>query len=68
MIDDDDVGFALLAWPVVGPISLVLGIVVIGILWAVSCENENECARRACVHGRGKVVDNECLCVERAAP
>jgi len=64
MIDDDDVSFTILAWPVVGPVSLVLGIFVVGIMWAVSCQNSNECSKRVCAHGHGKVVDNECLCVE----
>ncbi len=64
MIDDDDVTHMLLAWPVLGPVSLVIGIVVVGIMAAVSCENEEECARQKCAHGHGKVVDNECLCVE----
>jgi hypothetical protein len=64
MIDNDDVEFAILAWPAVGPWSLALGIVVIGFMAFVACENEEECAQRECGKDtKAMIVNNECVCV-----
>lgn len=69
MIDDDDVTQLILAWPVFGPVSLVLGIVVVAIVWHVACDNEAECEAKSCPRGgHAKLLDGECVCAERPVP
>lgn len=64
MIDDDDAGFVALAWPVMGPISLVLGILVVSFLFYRACENDKGCTARACPAGQSaRLLEGECLCV-----
>jgi hypothetical protein len=68
MIDNDDVEFAVLAWPVMGPWSLVIGIVVIGVMAFIACGNEEECSKRECgKDAKAMIVNDECVCVGKPA-
>lgn len=66
MIDGDDADFALLAsmssGGIIGVIMLVLAIV----FYVMAAQNETDCESRKCQTGSGKLVDGECLCVEKA--
>jgi hypothetical protein len=67
MIDWDDVDFGILGLPVVGVISGIIAVVVIGFLiWAAN-DNEKECQKRECPAGQEvRLMDNDCLCVSKA--
>jgi hypothetical protein len=66
VIDDDDVTTAALAWPVMGPISLVLGILVIAFFAYQACENTETCEARECPAGQSaRLLEGECLCVAK---
>jgi hypothetical protein len=66
MIDDNDVEIAILFWPSGGWIGFFLGIIVIGILAFVACQNDQECEAKSCPNGGvARLMDHECVCVER---
>lgn len=66
MIDGDDVDDAIMlslftpGW--MGAAFVVLALV----FWFVASRNADECAQKACSLGKPKLVEHECLCVERA--
>jgi hypothetical protein len=68
MIDDDDVDFAVLAWPSGGWVLAIIGAIVIIALLVVVERNKEECAAKHCDRGNPMLIKHECLCVEKAAP
>ncbi len=62
MIDDDDSLMFLLAWPVLGPVTLILCVVGFLYLCYAAAENERGCEARACEYGRSRLLDGECVC------
>lgn len=64
MIDDDDAWLALIVWPVLGPVSLIVGIIVCSFLFYRACENDKACTARECPTGQSaRLLEGECLCV-----
>lgn len=67
MLDDDDVEFTALAFPVTGPISFVLFLITIIIMLVVVSHNKDECAAMHCDNGgQAQLLNHQCLCVEKA--
>lgn len=66
MIDDDDVWFFALAWPIVGPVTAIIFVLVVCFLACESEESKAECAAKVCASGSPKVIKGDCLCVEMA--
>ena len=56
----------LLAAPA-GWLGLVF-IVVALILYAVASDNADDCSAMKCTHGRARLLDHECVCVETPKP
>jgi hypothetical protein len=65
MIDDDDVDFAILAWPTGGWLAFVIGLVVVVVLSIIAHYNTETCEAKTCVHGKGALVNHECVCLEK---
>lgn len=65
MLDDDDLDFAILAWPSGKWIVTIVGIVAIILLFMIVRGNRAECESKHCDHGVGRLINNECLCVEK---
>lgn len=63
MIDDDDVTFAILAWPAIGPISAVLFVALVLFLAYQASENERECQAKVCDRGAAQLLEGNCVCV-----
>ncbi len=68
MLDDDDLDFAILAWPSGGWILGILGVIVIVVMAIIVSGNKDECAKRHCERGTPILAHHECLCVEKATP
>jgi hypothetical protein len=66
MIDDDDVMLAALGLPIIGPISGIVFVIVVGLLSFYACENGEECGKKHCEHGKAELMHNQCLCVMEA--
>lgn len=66
MLDNDDLDFAILAWPSEGWVIGILGVIVILILAAVVASNEDTCAKKHCERGNPVLMKHGCLCVEKA--
>lgn len=68
MIDSDDGDFfALGALASTGVAAIVFAVFAI-VFYVVGAQNERECEARTCpqAHQESKLLDHECLCVERA--
>jgi hypothetical protein len=66
MLDDDDVEFVALAWSGGGWVIGVLGIIVLVIMMVIVSGNKDDCAKLSCPHGSPKLMEHECLCVDKA--
>lgn len=65
MLDDDDIDFAILAWPDGGWILFVIGVIAIIVMAVIVDGNKKECAAKHCEHGVGMLANHECVCVEK---
>lgn len=64
MIDFDDVSWFGALFPVIGPITAVLGIVGLIAFGVIAYQNDKECRTRACPEATApRLMDSECLCV-----
>lgn len=70
MIDDDDVSFAILAWPSGGGwIGFLLFALLIGGLAYFACQNNQECEAKTCpAGGHPMLIKHECVCVGKPVP
>lgn len=67
MLDDDDVDDFWLAMLFSPPGWLGLVLCVLFILVAVQvCSNKDECARKRCDRGKPVLMENDCMCMDRA--
>lgn len=66
MLDDNDLEFTALAWPNGGWILGILGVAVVVIMAIIVSGNHEECAKKHCDKGTPVLMENECLCVEKA--
>lgn len=64
MIDDSDGDFVLLLAP--GGIAGVFFLVAAVVIYIIAAGNQDECESKQCRTGSAKLIDHECLCVERA--
>lgn len=66
MIDDDDVGWVALLWPTPQSwLGWAVFLAVILTMCAVASSNSKDCSEKHCATGTPKVIDGECLCVEK---
>lgn len=67
MVDDDDVSAWVWFVNPTTPVGLVLWLIVLVGLMVVVSGNKEDCAQKVCHAGATpKLMENECLCVERA--
>lgn len=68
MIDQDDTDLFALLWPGGGGLLAIAGLIIWAFLQYTACQNEKECAARACPTAEhAEIVHGDCLCV-RATP
>lgn len=65
MLDDDDLEFTILAWPVGGWIITILGLVVVVWMAIKVSQNREDCSKLHCKTGSAVLMHHECLCVEK---
>ena len=68
MIDKDDAELFLLTSNPTSCLGVAVVLVITGILYYVATQNERECEAKPCPHGIARVIDHECLCVDRPEP
>ena len=61
MIDYDDAGdFAMF-----GPVGIV-GLIIVIILFVCASMNDDDCQKKKCANGEPRLMNHDCLCVEKA--
>ena len=68
MIDDEDVEIAVVGLDGGGTVvgTVVVLLVVAFLAWRASV-NDEDCSKHRCAHGAPKLMQGECICIEKAA-
>ncbi len=67
-VDSSDVNFVLLAFNPTTPLGVGLWLIAIGIVLMFAASNASDCSKRHCETGVPRVIDHNCICVEKATP